>query len=402
MQSASAKPPITGSPLAAAPVPEPPPAPVAAAPAGGSASAFNPAISLILNGSYANLSRDPSLYRLQGFIPSGGEVGPGERSFSLGESELAVGQHRSDLLGPPDRSDHVRRQRRGRGGADRTPGPVRRRDAARRPLPVVDRLPELPACACLGLLRCAAGLPGVLRRSDADRRDPARGWRRPSAFRTRVEAGAGAFPGKPATASAPAALFRTPRRRHRRQRELAGRAVVRADRAAATEPTTTSNAGRRVTNAFSGTAAPGSSTRSTSGRPVATRRRRTSSCRASTSGAPSAARWSRTSRRVTGGGSGELSLGQSGWYCRPSTSSCRSGGPACVTTGSTRAARTSAWCRRARSSAADFSSCRAPEPSRAPRWSTTRCPSSAGFACSSPRTAAIRQSPIGRSTCNTS
>ena len=60
--------------------------------AGGiqSASAFNPAISLILNGSYANLSRDPSLYRLQGFIPSGGEVGPGERSFSLGESELTL------------------------------------------------------------------------------------------------------------------------------------------------------------------------------------------------------------------------------------------------------------------------------------------------------------------------
>ena len=60
--------------------------------AGGtqSASAFNPAISLILNGSYANLSRDPSLYRLQGFIPSGGEVGPGVRSFSLGESELTL------------------------------------------------------------------------------------------------------------------------------------------------------------------------------------------------------------------------------------------------------------------------------------------------------------------------
>jgi len=55
-----------------------------------SASAFNPAISLILNGSYANLSRDPALYRLQGFIPSGGEVGPGARSFSLGESELSL------------------------------------------------------------------------------------------------------------------------------------------------------------------------------------------------------------------------------------------------------------------------------------------------------------------------
>ncbi|MGZ5242121.1 MAG: hypothetical protein ACXWCN_18545 [Caldimonas sp.] len=61
-----------------------------AAPAQGSASAFNPAISLILNGTYANLSRDPSRYRLQGFIPSGGEAGPGPRGFSLGESELGL------------------------------------------------------------------------------------------------------------------------------------------------------------------------------------------------------------------------------------------------------------------------------------------------------------------------
>ena len=62
----------------------------AAAGAQASAAAFNPAISLILNGSYANLSRDPALYRLQGFVPSGGEVGPGARSFSLGESELSL------------------------------------------------------------------------------------------------------------------------------------------------------------------------------------------------------------------------------------------------------------------------------------------------------------------------
>ena len=53
-------------------------------------SAFNPAISLILAGTYANLSRDPADYRIQGFIPSGGEVGPGTRGFSLGESELGI------------------------------------------------------------------------------------------------------------------------------------------------------------------------------------------------------------------------------------------------------------------------------------------------------------------------
>lgn len=53
-------------------------------------NAFNPAISLILSGTYANLQRDPGSYRLTGFVPSGGEAGPPPRSFSLGESELAL------------------------------------------------------------------------------------------------------------------------------------------------------------------------------------------------------------------------------------------------------------------------------------------------------------------------
>jgi hypothetical protein len=50
-------------------------------------AAFNPAISAILNGQYANLSRDPREWRMAGFL-QGGEVGPGRRGFSLGESEL--------------------------------------------------------------------------------------------------------------------------------------------------------------------------------------------------------------------------------------------------------------------------------------------------------------------------
>jgi len=64
------------------PVPEPR---VASVP---NASAFNPAISLILGGSYTSTSRNPEDWNIAGFPPSGGEVGPGERSFSLGESEL--------------------------------------------------------------------------------------------------------------------------------------------------------------------------------------------------------------------------------------------------------------------------------------------------------------------------
>jgi len=63
------------------------PTPVAAAPT--RANTFNPEISLILSGTYASLSQDPAQYRITGFIP-GGEIGPGERSFSLGESELVI------------------------------------------------------------------------------------------------------------------------------------------------------------------------------------------------------------------------------------------------------------------------------------------------------------------------
>ncbi|MDQ6916775.1 MAG: TonB-dependent receptor [Pseudomonadota bacterium] len=73
---------------AAAPTP-----PVAAAlPAASSASgiaAFNPAISAVLQGRYANLSQDPSKFAIGGFAP-GGDIAPGRRGFSLGESELAI------------------------------------------------------------------------------------------------------------------------------------------------------------------------------------------------------------------------------------------------------------------------------------------------------------------------
>jgi len=53
-------------------------------------SAFNPAVSLILNGTAASLKRDPERYRINGFVPTGGEVAPPRRGLSLGESELAL------------------------------------------------------------------------------------------------------------------------------------------------------------------------------------------------------------------------------------------------------------------------------------------------------------------------
>ena len=51
-------------------------------------NAFNPDISLILNGTYANRSQD-SNYHITSF-QAGGGIGPGSRGFSLGESELGV------------------------------------------------------------------------------------------------------------------------------------------------------------------------------------------------------------------------------------------------------------------------------------------------------------------------
>ncbi len=53
-------------------------------------NAMNPAVSLILNGTYGNLSQDPAGYKINGFVPTNGEVNPPNRGLSLGESELAI------------------------------------------------------------------------------------------------------------------------------------------------------------------------------------------------------------------------------------------------------------------------------------------------------------------------
>jgi len=83
---------VTPPPAPAVPTP---PAPVAAAAPSSGLSAFNPAISAVLQGTYANLSQDPTKYRLSGFAP-GGDVGPGKRGFRLDESELALSANIDD------------------------------------------------------------------------------------------------------------------------------------------------------------------------------------------------------------------------------------------------------------------------------------------------------------------
>ena len=64
--------------------------PLAQPGAGASGNEFNPAASLILTGTYGQLSQNPDTYQIGGFIPSNGEVGPPGRSFRLGESELTL------------------------------------------------------------------------------------------------------------------------------------------------------------------------------------------------------------------------------------------------------------------------------------------------------------------------
>ena len=75
---------------AAAPAPAP-----SAASANMGLAAFNPAVSLVLQGRYANLSQDPNTFTIAGF-PLGGEAGPGRRGFSLSETEMTLSANADD------------------------------------------------------------------------------------------------------------------------------------------------------------------------------------------------------------------------------------------------------------------------------------------------------------------
>jgi hypothetical protein len=76
------------------PAPPPVPAPAPAAPA-VAANAFNPAVSVILNGEVHSFSRDPASFAIPGFA-LGPEVGPGDKGISLGESELNLNANIDD------------------------------------------------------------------------------------------------------------------------------------------------------------------------------------------------------------------------------------------------------------------------------------------------------------------
>jgi hypothetical protein len=58
-------------------------------------NAFNPAVSLILDGKFTSLSEDPETYALPGFALAE-ETGPGEEGLGLGESELVMSANVDD------------------------------------------------------------------------------------------------------------------------------------------------------------------------------------------------------------------------------------------------------------------------------------------------------------------
>ena len=84
---ATPSPPVVAAPPAAGP-------PSASA---GGLSAFNPAISAVLQGVYANLSQDPNQYAIHGFVPSG-DIAPAKRGFSIAESELGLSANVDDKV----------------------------------------------------------------------------------------------------------------------------------------------------------------------------------------------------------------------------------------------------------------------------------------------------------------
>ena len=59
------------------------------------ANTFNPAITAVLQGVYANLSQDPTKYAIAGFVPSG-DIAPAKRGFSIAESELGLSANVDD------------------------------------------------------------------------------------------------------------------------------------------------------------------------------------------------------------------------------------------------------------------------------------------------------------------
>src|SRR4029453_13530572 len=97
LKDAEAKAAVAATVPAATPAARPAAPEVASAAPASGISAFNPAISAVLQGAYANLSQDPNKYAIAGFVPSG-DIAPAKRSFSLAESELSLSANVDDKV----------------------------------------------------------------------------------------------------------------------------------------------------------------------------------------------------------------------------------------------------------------------------------------------------------------
>jgi hypothetical protein len=82
----------TAQQASSAPAPQP-----AAGGVPASESWFNPAIAVVLNGTFGALTRNPDTYRIPGFA-LGEETEPGTRGFSLGESEITLSANIDHVL----------------------------------------------------------------------------------------------------------------------------------------------------------------------------------------------------------------------------------------------------------------------------------------------------------------
>ena len=286
--------------------------------------AFNPDISVILQGTAARIKEDPKTYQITGFAPSGGEVGPPRRGFSLGESELMISGNidpyfARQLVAALTPEDEIEVEEAFFTDARAWP----RLHAERRALPFRHRLPERDPPARLGLPGRAARLQGVPGRASERRRHagemgradrfPARAGRRGRA-RTTVSR----RPIRTRTAPAPGALSRTSAAISARARVARGASYLRAspsDRAFED----IDSLGARQRSRSPAMPSCGSRTSSSSGREWQCDAQ-TSSCRASTSGAEQDGQLTlRRQRRAATSSARSRTptrAAQSGWYAQ--------------------------------------------------------------------------------------
>ena len=288
----------------------------------------------------------------------------------------------------------------------------RRRCAPAASCPSIGYLNE-PARAHLGLRRRAAGLPGLLRRPDQDRRPAAAlaGADRPlRRARRRDRHGHAASPATTATATASARRRCSPTSATTSATSASWRAGV----VAARTPRRRSPLRRRQRRRHAGhataspaRAAPGALDAIYKWAPERQRdASATSSCRASTSSAHESGT---LSYDTLGAGRRDVerrlrARRRAAGTCRASTSSCRRGASACATTGSIRARRASAW-----STSGTLTAGRLPDPAAA--RGRRAAPLMVDYSPSefsrlrlqlARRPQHARRRPITRSSCNTS